>query len=131
VAKLDNYHPDTWLVRSEYIDDDDWTIYMASIYWAFTTMSTVGYGDITARTQLEQLIAIVLMLFGVCFFSFIIGSLASIFNRIDSKEAQLNNKMAMIDEFAKESGLDSDLKLRLRHALSYSTEKTGFTWLDK
>ena len=53
----------------------------------------------------------------VCFFSFTIGSLASIFNRIDSKEAQLNNKMAIIDEFAKESKLDQDLKLRLRHSL--------------
>lgn len=39
--------------------------------------------------------------------------------------------MAIIDEFAAESNLDRELKLRLRHALSYSTEKTGFTWADK
>jgi hypothetical protein len=71
------------------------------------------------------------MIFGVCFFSFIIGSLSSIFARIDSKEAQLNNKMSIIDEFAKESQLNTELKQRLRHALSYSTEKAGFTWLDK
>jgi hypothetical protein len=66
-------------------------------------MSTVGYGDITAKTDLEKFLAITLMLFGVCFFSFVIGSLSSIFNRIDSREAILNNKMAIIDEFAKES----------------------------
>jgi len=76
---------------------------MLSLYWAFTTMSTVGYGDITGGTMFEMTISIVLMIFGVCFFSFTIGSLASIFNRIDSKEAVLNNKMAIIDEFAKES----------------------------
>ena len=76
---------------------------MLSLYWAFTTMSTVGYGDITGGTLFEMTISIVLMIFGVCFFSFTIGSLASIFNRIDSKEAVLNNKMAIIDEFAKES----------------------------
>jgi hypothetical protein len=29
----------------------------------------------------------------------------------------LNNKMAVIDEFAKEAHLEQDLKLRLRHAL--------------
>ena len=104
---------------------------MLALYWTFTTMSTVGYGDITGGTLLEMTISIVLMIFGVCFFSFTIGSLASIFNRIDSKEAILNNKMAIIDEFSKESKLDQNLKLRLRHALQYSTEKTGFTWTDK
>jgi hyperpolarization activated cyclic nucleotide-gated potassium channel 1 len=49
-------------------------------------MSTVGYGDILATTMMERIVAISIMLFGVCFFSFTIGSLASIFNRIDSKE---------------------------------------------
>jgi hyperpolarization activated cyclic nucleotide-gated potassium channel 1 len=103
IAKLDGFGPDTWVFRAGYIDDEDGTLYLASLYWAFTTMSTVGYGDITAYTDLEKTLAIILMLFGVCFFSFVIGSLASIFNRIDSHEAVLNNKMAIIDEFAKES----------------------------
>jgi hyperpolarization activated cyclic nucleotide-gated potassium channel 1 len=99
------------------MDDDEGKQYMLSLYWTFTTMSTVGYGDITGHTTLEMMLAIILMIFGVCFFSFTIGSLASIFNRIDSKEAILNNKMAIIDEFAKEAHLEQDLKLRLRHAL--------------
>jgi hypothetical protein len=103
ISKLDGNGPDTWLFRSGYLDDPNDQIYLASLYWAFTTMSTVGYGDITAKTDLEKFLAITLMLFGVCFFSFVIGSLSSIFNRIDSREAILNNKMAVIDEFAKES----------------------------
>ena len=94
-------------------------------------MSTVGYGDITSETLLEKVLSIGIMIFGVCFFSFTIGSLASIFNRMDSKEAVLNNKMLLIDEFSKEARLSKDLKFRLRHALQYSTDKTGFSWNDK
>ena len=94
-------------------------------------MSTVGYGDITARTDMEQILSIILMLFGVVFFSFVIGSISSIFSRIDTREAQISNKMAIIDEFSKESKLNRELRFRLRHALSYSTDKTGFTWVDK
>jgi hypothetical protein len=94
-------------------------------------MSTVGYGDMTSVTVLEKIFSIGVMIFGVCFFSFTIGSLASIFNRMDSKEAILNEKMLLIDEFAKESQLHKDLKLKLRHALQYSTDKTGFSWTDK
>jgi hypothetical protein len=65
IAKLDGNGPDTWIARAEYIDESEGTIYLASLYWAFTTMSTVGYGDITAKTDLEKTLSIVLMLFGV------------------------------------------------------------------
>lgn len=113
------------------MDDEVSTQYIASLYWTYTTISTVGYGDISSETLLEKNFAMIVMIFGVCFFSFTIGSLASIFNRMDSKEAVLNNKMALIDEFSKEARLSKDLKFRLRHALEYSTDKTGFTWVDK
>ena len=94
-------------------------------------MSTVGYGDITGKTDFERTLSIIIMLFGVCFFSFVIGSMASMISRQDSKEAVLNQKMNIIDEFATESNLPRDIKMRLRLALSYSTEQTGFTWGDK
>lgn len=71
------------------------------------------------------------MLFGLCFFSFTIGSLSSMLAGLDTKEIVLNNKLTIIDEFAKEAKLKKDLKLRLRHALKYSTESTGFSWTDK
>lgn len=35
-----------------------------SVYWAIVTMTTVGYGDITPRTDLGRLIAAVMMLLG-------------------------------------------------------------------
>ena len=35
-----------------------------SIYWAITTITTVGFGDITPKTDLGRLIASVMMLMG-------------------------------------------------------------------
>jgi hypothetical protein len=57
------------------------------------------------------------MVFGVCFFSFAIGSLSTVVGRIDSREAILKEKLAVVEEFSRESSLDKDLKFRLRHAL--------------
>ncbi len=35
-----------------------------AVYWAITTMTTVGFGDITPKTDLGRLIASVMMLLG-------------------------------------------------------------------
>jgi hypothetical protein len=33
-----------------------------------------------------------------------------------------------VEEFSKESALDSDLKFRLRHAIQYTNDSTNFSW---
>lgn len=38
------------------IDSDNLSLYLMSIYFALTTLATVGYGDITARTNSKQFI---------------------------------------------------------------------------
>jgi hypothetical protein len=52
-AKIEGFGPHTWVVRKGYIDEDLGTLYTASLYWSITTMSTVGYGDITSDTSIE------------------------------------------------------------------------------
>lgn len=48
-----------------------------------TTMTTVGYGDMSGHTLTEHIFCVVLMLFGVFFFSTVSGSLASVLSSID------------------------------------------------
>lgn len=52
-AKLENFTPETWVVKYGYYDESEGTQYLAAIYWAFTTVTTVGYGDIAAGSELE------------------------------------------------------------------------------
>jgi hypothetical protein len=47
-AKINDFSPNTWVVRNNYIDEPDERKYLASIYWAVSTVLTVGYGDIHA-----------------------------------------------------------------------------------
>jgi hypothetical protein len=43
-----------------------------------TTLSTVGFGDITAKSNLEKIVAMITMFAGVGFFSYIMGNFISI-----------------------------------------------------
>lgn len=49
------------------------------LYWAVTTMSTVGYGDLSPQTDVGRVLAIVVMVVGVGFLSLIIGAVSERF----------------------------------------------------
>jgi hypothetical protein len=45
-----------------------------------TTITTTGYGDISAHTTVEEVAAIVIMLCGALLLSFLIGTMAGMLN---------------------------------------------------
>ena len=49
-----------------------------SCYFALTTLATVGYGDYYPISWIEQIVAVIVMLLGVAFFSYIIGNFIEI-----------------------------------------------------
>lgn len=49
------------------------------MYFAGETVTTI-FGDITAQTAAEQMVALFIMLVGVFFFSFLISSMADLMN---------------------------------------------------
>ena len=59
-------------------DKDNLSKLIISCYFALTTLSTVGYGDYYPITDIEIMTAVSLMLCGVAFFSYIMGSFIEI-----------------------------------------------------
>lgn len=89
VAKFENFSPDSWVVRYGIVDSPNSFQYLASVYWVLQTLTTVGYGDISAGTDAERIAAVIWMIIGIGFYSFTIGNLSSIINTIDVKAAHL------------------------------------------
>lgn len=46
---------------------------MVLIYFLFTTMSTVGFGDYAPRGNIERAFGAILLLIGVAIYSYILG----------------------------------------------------------
>lgn len=129
--QLDDLSRDSWVVRCGYADSSTDQQYLASVYWAVVTVVTVGFGDISAKTELEMTLAILWMIVGVGFYSFTIGSLSSFLTSIDTRESVLAAKMAAVQEFASETGISQSIKTKIRSAVRYHTWKTGSIWSDK
>jgi hypothetical protein len=51
------------------------------IYFAFTSLATVGFGDFTPRADEERIVIAVMLLSGVAIFSYIMGSFISIIKK--------------------------------------------------
>ena len=59
-------------------------LYGIAMYYVVTTITTVGYGDISATNDVERIFAQLLMIVGVIGFSFASGSLSSIMSNYDA-----------------------------------------------
>jgi voltage-gated potassium channel len=58
------------------------------VWWSISTMSTVGYGDITPMTDTGRMIAVVVMVVGIGFLTLLIGGAAEGFVSKDAAKAQ-------------------------------------------
>ena len=98
-----------WL--KSYFGDDHptgrevWDRYIASIYWAFTTMTTVGYGDISATTRVERVIACFGMIVGGFVFSGVIATMAEVMANANPSKKAHSEKMDKVSAFVRDNNL--------------------------
>ena len=51
--------------------------YVVSLYWAAATMTSTGYGDVSAVSSGERIVAIIVMVIGLILYGYILGSVAA------------------------------------------------------
>ena len=62
------------------VDNSAYLNYCMSFYWAWQTLTSVGYGDFPKENPAEIWFTLFWMLIGVIFYSIIVGTLTSIFS---------------------------------------------------
>jgi hypothetical protein len=123
VAKLQDLDPDSWVTRLGYNDAPDFELYIASLYWTLTTVTTVGYGDISAGTLIEKLFGLFIMTCGVFMYSYAISALSSIDCVFDVKNKEMNAKLSILASIKKEYGLKDDIYDKVRKMIKYDMNK--------
>jgi CRP-like cAMP-binding protein len=123
MAKIEDFSPDSWVVRLGYIDSSNLELYIISFYWTLTTVTTVGYGDITAGTTIERIYNLFIMSFGVLLYSFAIGSLSSIVSTLDQKSEEMNQKLQILSSIKKEFNLEQNIYDKVRKVIKYDLSR--------
>ena len=123
MAKIEDFSPDSWVVRLGYMDNSNLELYIISFYWTLTTVTTVGYGDITAGTTIERIYNLFIMSFGVLLYSFAIGSLSSIVSTLDQKSEEMNQKLQILSSIKKEFNLEQGIYDKVRKVIKYDLSR--------
>lgn len=98
--------------------------YTSALYWAVTTLSSVGYGDVVPdKNSLPQIIfSMVVMLLGVGMYGYIIGNLATLIANIDIAKTNYLEKMEEINAYIKAKDIPPALQERVRNYYKYMWE---------
>lgn len=86
ISQVDDL-PNNWVQTATLQDSQAEDIYVAAIYWAITTLTTTGYGDIRPISLYEKVYAVLTMVFSAAFFSVIIGKIGMAIAMVD-RDAQ-------------------------------------------
>ena len=98
-------------------------------YYAFTTLSTVGFGDLAPRSDPERIFCALILLVGVGTFSVFLGDFTQILEKykaieqeIDASE-QLDSFFNTMKHFNTDVDLPLDIRNKIRALFAYRWEK--------
>ena len=96
-----------------------------AVYFAFTSLSTVGFGDYCPRSDLERLLGSIMLLFGVSIFSMAMGRFIEMveqikqFNQSLDEGDQLSRFFGVIERFNHGKPINIELKRDIEEHFNY------------
>eukprot|EP00929_Paragymnodinium_shiwhaense_P053100 TRINITY_DN26584_c0_g2_i1.p1 TRINITY_DN26584_c0_g2~~TRINITY_DN26584_c0_g2_i1.p1 ORF type:complete len:755 (+),score=91.37 TRINITY_DN26584_c0_g2_i1:62-2326(+) len=102
-----------WLATYQDVGNSAARMYVAGLYWAMTTMTTVGYGDIVPTNDAERLFSIVGMVIGGAFYGYLIGTMTEIVAHADLNRRKFHERMSLVLSFVDHYKLPLTLRKRV------------------
>ena len=88
--------------------------YLRALYWSVTTLSTIGYGDLTPATDLQIAYTMVVTFLGVAVYGYVIGNVTSLLANIDLAKRHYLENMERLTAFMRYRNIPPMLQRRLR-----------------
>ncbi|CAL8076102.1 unnamed protein product [Calicophoron daubneyi] len=95
------------------------TKYITALYFTFSSLTSIGFGNVSPNTNAEKVFSIVVMLVGSLMYASIFGNVGALIQRLYSGTARYHAQMLRIKEFIRFHQIPSPLRQRLEE---YSTQ---------
>ena len=110
-----------WLLKNGLQDESYINLYIASLYYQITTLTTVGYGDMTPTNGIEHAYGIFILIVGTCVYSWIVTYISNYIKKNNEKFIDFEEKMKVLNEIKMEyPNLNKNLNERIVRYLNYN-----------
>jgi hypothetical protein len=98
---------------------------IAVVYFAFSTLATVGFGDLVPKSNAELILSSLIILFGVAVFSFIMGNFLDMLMEFkivtaeNEDSAKLTRWFGLLSRYNKGRPLPKDMTLKIEEYFEY------------
>lgn len=90
-----------WLMVEPFDAKDLITAYNKAFYWAITTLTTIGYGDITPSSNISRVYTMLIELIGVGAYGLVIAQASSMIISQDARKTSQKEKRERLNSFLK------------------------------
>uniref|UniRef100_A0A4W4HDI8 Voltage-gated inwardly rectifying potassium channel KCNH2 n=1 Tax=Electrophorus electricus TaxID=8005 RepID=A0A4W4HDI8_ELEEL len=98
--------------------------YVTALYFTFSSLTSVGFGNVSPNTNSEKIFSICVMLIGALMYASIFGNVSAIIQRLYSGTARYHTQMLRVREFIRFHQIPNPLRQKLeeyfQHAWSYT-----------
>lgn len=99
-------------------EEDVYYQYIASLYFAITIMSTVGFGDIVSALASERLMIMVVMMFATAMMGMLVSGIQSVFEKANAPKREKREKLLAATKFMNRHNVPIHLQVRVKHYLT-------------
>ncbi|EAR96165.2 glutamine amidotransferase class-I family protein (macronuclear) [Tetrahymena thermophila SB210] len=108
-----------WLLYYDKLNAPIYSRYLLSFYYSMVTMTTIGYGDITATSDLERFVMIFMTFISCGIFGYSINSFGNILLDFKKKRDVYLQELAKINQYFNQYNVDLVLQGRARKYIQY------------
>lgn len=117
----------SWIMRVQgYQRDSIWEMYLASIYFALMTITTIGYGDVVPVIFTERVLALFCMLIGVLIFSYVVGQVALLIRVVTARRNRFFEDMTTLQAYLNSYPFGKVMRLRAIDYFYYTYNKKQY-----
>ena len=118
-----------WIDHNGFRDLANFEIYIAAYYYNLVTISTIGYGDISIKNNLEIIYTIMLLIFGVMTYTFFVSSISTLFEIKEKKILDYKEKLKLLNEIDSIYELPKDLLNKINQSLKIKLKHNKIEYL--
>lgn len=113
ISRIETMHSGGGWIEKMFSDQDKFTIYIASLYFNFTTLFTVGYGDITAKTMKEYVCLVFILISSCLVYAILFSAISTYFTSTVKRSEILSRKKEVLDHYNRISKIPDDLRNKI------------------